>query len=62
MNAVDQVNALMKLTNAKTAMVRKSLRRRKFSKQTSTKVLHTVKNTSSTVSLMSIQTKRQEMW
>ena len=61
MIAEDQVSKLMRLTNAKTAMARKLSRRRKFLKHLLTKVPHTVKSISSMVSLMNIQTKKQEM-
>jgi hypothetical protein len=61
MIAVEQVNALMKLTNAKTVMVRKLLRKRRSLKLMSIRVLHMEKNTFSMVNQMNIQTKKQVM-
>jgi len=50
-----------KPTSAKTAMVKKLLKKRKFWKQKSIRDHLTVKNTSSMVSPMSTPIKRQEM-
>jgi hypothetical protein len=60
--AVEQVNKSMRPTNAKTAMERRSLRKRKSSKLKLIRDLLMEKNTFSTESLMSILIKRQEMF
>jgi len=52
---------LTKPTSVKTAMVKKSLKKRKFWKQKLIRDHLTVKNTSSMVSPMSTPIKRQEM-
>jgi hypothetical protein len=59
--AVEQASKSTKPTSAKTAMVRKSLRRKKFLRLALIRVLLMVKNTFSMENLMSIQIKKQEM-
>lgn len=61
MIAVEQVNKLMKQTNAKTVMVRKLSRKRRSLKPMLIRVLHMEKNMFSMVSQMNIQTKKQVM-
>ena len=59
--AVVLESRLTKPTSAKTAMVKKLLRKRRFLKQKLIRDPLTVKNTSSMVSPMSTPIKRQEM-
>jgi len=59
--AVEQVSKSTKPINAKTATVKKSLKRKKFLRLRSIRVLLMVKNTFSMESQMSILIKKQEM-